>query len=81
MVNFLSAQRRETHQNAQIGNDTIKLTNLMNAVCMTMLEHAMMVDNDLPSKGLIFDFFGKLFQSAAYDASANLRWVVLETRK
>lgn len=85
VVNFLSAQRRETHQNAQIvvtvlidvlasiANDTIKLTNLMNAVCITMLEHAMMVDNDLPSKGLIFDFFGKLFQSAAYAASANLR--------
>lgn len=85
VVNFLSAQRRETHQNAQIvvtilidvlasiANDTIKLTNLMNAVCITMLEHAMMVDNDLPSKQLIFDFFGKLFQSAAYVASANLR--------
>lgn len=85
VVNFLSAQRRETHQNAQIVvtilidvltsivNDTTKVTNLMNAVCMTMLEHAMMVDNGLPSKALILDFFTKLSQSPAYVESADLR--------
>lgn len=85
VVNFLSAQRRETHQNAQIvvtvlidvlaniTNDTIKVTNLMNAVCITMMEHAMIVDNELPSKALILDFFNKLFQSAAYVASPDLR--------
>lgn len=87
VVNFLSAQRRETHQNASIvvtiltdvltsiANDSIKVKNLMDAVCMTMLEHAMMVDNDLPSRASVFDFFGKLFQSAAYVASPELRWV------
>lgn len=87
VVNFLSAQRRETHQNAQIvvtiltdvltsiANDAIKVRNLMNAVCMTMLEHAMMVDNELPSKALIFDFFTKLFQSPACVASTEIRCV------
>lgn len=85
VTNFLSAQRRETHQNApivvtiltdvlaNIVNESDKVQILMNSTTITLLEHAMMVDDTLPSKAMILDFFTNLFKSAAYVATLELR--------
>lgn len=91
MTSFLSAQRRETHQNAPIAvtiltdilsdacNETHIVKVLMNATTLTILEHAMMVDENLPSRVMIFDYFGILFKSPAYLSSADIRYNIHAT--
>lgn len=83
--NFLSAQRREIHQNAPIVvtilsdilgdacNETEIVRVLLNTTIITLFEHAMMVDDNLPSKTMIFDFFGALFKTPAYLSSLEIR--------
>lgn len=83
--NFLSAQRRETHQNAPIVvtiltdilNDVCNETDIMrvilNSITITLFEHAMMVDENLPSRTMIFDFFSTLFKTPAYISSLEIR--------
>lgn len=83
--NFLSAQRRETHQNAPIVvtiltdilgdvcNESDIVRVLLNTTTITLFEHAMMVDENLPSRTMIFDFFGNLFKSPAYISSIEIR--------
>lgn len=85
MANFLSAQRRETHQNApiavailtdilgDISSECEKVKILLNTTTITLLEHAMMVDESLSSRTMIFDFFGNLFKSAAYISTYDIR--------
>lgn len=87
MNNFLSAQRRETHQNApivvtiftdilgEISNQTDKVKVLLNTTIITLFEHAMMVDENLPSRIMVFDFFGNLFKSTAYMTSPEIRYI------
>lgn len=86
--NFLSAQRRETHQNAPIV--VIILTDILNDVCnqtenvrvllnttiITLLEHAMLVDETLKSRHMIFDFLVALFKSPAYISSLEIRYFI-----
>lgn len=88
MNNFLSAQRRETHQNApivvtiftdilaEISNQTDKVKVLLNTTIITLFEHAMMVDENLPSRTMVFDFFGNLFKSTAYMTSPETRYIL-----
>lgn len=83
--NFLSAQRRETHQNAPIAvtiltdvlgdvcNETDIVKVILNTTTITLFEHAMMVDEHLPSRTMIFDFFGNLFKSPAYISAMEIR--------
>lgn len=83
--NFLSAQRRETHQNApivvaimtdilcEICNETDIVKVLLNTTTITLFEHAMMVDEKLPSRTMIFDFFAALFKTPAYLSSLEIR--------
>lgn len=83
--NFLSSQRRETHQNAPItvtiikemlndvSNQTETVRILLNATILPFLEHAMMVDEHLPSRNLVFDFLDTLFKTAAYISTAEIR--------
>lgn len=83
--NFLSAQRRETHQNASIVvtiltdilndvcNETAIVRVMLNTTTITLFEHAMMVDEHLPSRTMIFDFFAALFRSPAYISSLEIR--------
>lgn len=83
--NFLSAQRREIHQHAPIvvtifvdilsetGNETEVVRVLLNTTIITLFEHAMMVDENLPSRAMIFDFFVALFKSPAYISSLEIR--------
>lgn len=84
--NFLSAQRRETHQNAPIVvtiltdilndvcNETDIVRVLLNTTAITMFEHAMMVDENVPSRPMIFDFLTVLFKTPAYISSQEIRW-------
>lgn len=81
--NFLSAQRRETHQNAPIvvtilsdilteaETDTVRV--LLNATILSLFEHAMMVDEKLPSRTMVFDFFSALFRTPSYITSCDIR--------
>lgn len=83
--NFLSAQRRETHQNAPIVvtiltdilsdvcNETDIVRVLLNTTIITLFEHAMMVDENLPSRIMIFDFMAALFRTPAYISSLEIR--------
>lgn len=83
--NFLSAQRRETHANAPIVviiltdilgdlcNETDIVRVILNTTTITLFEHAMMVDENLPSRIMIFDFFGALFKSPSYISSLEIR--------
>lgn len=92
VTNFLSAQRRETHQNAPIVmtilkdiltsviNDCEKLGILLNSVLFTLLEHAMMVDDSLPSKKLIFEFLTDLASSATFKNTSDLRYVLKQVK-
>lgn len=85
--NFLSAQRRETHPNAplvvtiltDILSETCNETNivrvLLNTTVITLFEHAMMVDESLPSRTMIFDFFSALFKTPAYISSLEIRYL------
>lgn len=84
--NFLSAQRRETHQNApmvvtiltdilsETCNETDVVKVLLNTTTITLFEHAMMVDEKLASRTMIFDFFAALFKSPAYLSSLEIRY-------
>lgn len=83
--NFLSTQRRETHQNAPIvvtiftdilneaGNETEIVRVLLNTTSITLFEHAMMVEENLPSRKMIFDFLTILFKSPAFLSSHEIR--------
>lgn len=83
--NFLSAQRRETHQNASIVvtiltdilndvcNETDIVRVLLNTTAITLFEHAMMVDENIPSRTMIFDFLAILFKTPAYISSLDIR--------
>lgn len=83
--NFLSAQRRETHQNAPIVvtiitdilndacNETEIVRVLLNTTSITLFEHAMMVDENVPSRTMIFDFLAILFKTPAYTTSLEIR--------
>lgn len=83
--NFLSSQRRETHQYAPItvniikdvlndvSNQTETVRILLNATILPFLEHAMMVDEHTPSRNLVFEFFDTLFKTAAYISTAEIR--------
>lgn len=86
MINScLSAQRRETHQNAPLVvtiltdmlsdtcNETHIVRVLLNTTIITLFEHAMMVDENLPSRTMIFDFFSALFKTPAYISSLEIR--------
>lgn len=87
VTTFLTSQRRETHQNAPIvatilkevlmnfKNDPENLKCLVNATCLPMLEHIMMVDDEVPSKPIIFELFTELIRSAPYISSADIRWM------
>lgn len=83
--NFLSAQRRETHQNAPIVvtiltdilndvcNETDIVRVLLNTTAITLFEHAMIVDENLPSRTMVFDFLAILFKTPAYISSLEIR--------
>lgn len=83
--NFISSQRRETHQNAPItvsiikemlcdvSNQTEKVRVLLNATILPFFEHAMMVDEHLPSRNLVFEFLDTLLKTAAYISTAEIR--------
>lgn len=86
MINsFLSAQRRETHQNAPIVvtiltdilndvcNETEIIKVLLNTTSLTLFEHAMMVDDHVSSRPMIFDFLTVLFKTPAYISSQEIR--------
>lgn len=85
---FLSAQRRETHQNAPIVvtiltdilndvcNETDIVRVLLNTTAITLFEHAMMVDEHVPSRPMIFDFLTVLFKTPAYISSQEIRYVM-----
>lgn len=91
VTNFLTAQRRETHQNAPIAatiikevlmnfrNDPENLKCLVNATCLPMLEHVMMVDDEVPSKPIVFDIFTELFRSTPFASTADLRYTFCKT--
>lgn len=82
---FLSSRRRDTHQNAEIvaviikevlfnfKNDPENLKCLVNATCLTMLEHLMMVDDEVPSKPIIFELFTELLKSTPYLSSSDIK--------
>lgn len=83
--NFLSAQRRETHQNApvvvtilhdiltDVGNEIEIIRVLLNTTTLTLMEHAMMVDENLPSRTMIFDYFTAVFKTTAYVINLEIR--------
>lgn len=85
VTNFLSAQRRETHQYATtalnifsmvlaaIENDAEKVILLVKCTIFTLMEHAMMVDDNLPSKKMTFDFLTMVFRSKAFEDEVELR--------
>lgn len=85
VTNFLSAQRRETHQFAPIvltiftavlaavEDNAEKITLLVKCTIFTLMEHAMMVDDTLPSKKMTFDLFATLFRCKAFDEEPELR--------
>lgn len=85
VTNFLSAQRRETHQYAStvmiilhavltaIEGNVNKLLLLLKCTAFTLMEHAMMIDDSLPSKKSTFDFFSSLFRSSVFNDGAELR--------
>lgn len=83
--NFLSAQRRETHQNApvvvtilqdiltDVSNEVEIVRVLLNTTTLTLMEHAMMVDENLPSRTMIFDYFTAVFKTAVYVMHPEIR--------
>lgn len=83
--NFLSAQRRETHQNAPIVvtiltdilndvcNETDIVRVMLNTTTITLFEHAMMVDENVPSRKMVFNFLAALFKTPAYISSLEIR--------
>lgn len=89
ITSFLSVQRRETHQYSSIVmtilkdilvsvlNDHEKLQNLLNSTIFTLLEHAMMVDDSLPSKKMVFEFLTDLTSNATYKNSTELRYGIM----
>lgn len=86
VTNFLSAQRRDTHQFSPmvmtILTDVIgaidanaeKMLLLAKCIIFTLMEHAMMVDDSLPSKRMVFDLFRSLFRSVAFAQDPDLRY-------
>lgn len=85
VTNFLSVQRRETHQFSStvltiliavltaIDDNAQKIILLVKCTIFTLMEHAMMVDDTLPSKKMTFDFFSMLFKCKAFDEEPELR--------
>lgn len=85
VTNFLTSQRRESHQNATIAmtimmdvianfsHDPERVKTVLQATCFQLLEHAMMIDDSVPSKMMVYDFFTGLFRSAAFISNAEIR--------
>lgn len=81
----LSTQRRETHQNAEtvvtiltdilgdVSNESDKVKIILDSTVLMLLEHAMMVDEHLKSRTIVFDFFTTLFKSAAFISTLEIR--------
>lgn len=86
VTTFLSSQRRDTHQFAPlvvtvlmdvlgaIESNADKMLLLAKSSAFTLMEHAMMVDDSLPSKRAVFDFFRNLLSSAAFADEPDLRY-------
>lgn len=85
ITNFLSSQRRETHQNAPItvtiireiiidaANQTDIIRVVLNTTVLALLEHAMMVDEHLPSRNLVFELLDILFRTPVYTSTIEIR--------
>lgn len=83
---FLSSERRETHQFAPlvltilsdvlsaIESNAEKILLLARSSIFTLMEHAMMIDDSLPSKRAVFDFLRNLFGSAAFANEPDIRY-------
>lgn len=87
VTTFLSSQRRDTHQNAPIvvtiisellsefSNDAKMVVTLLKSTIVNLLEHAMMVEENLPSRPMIFNLFINLFRAPAYMITPTVRLV------
>lgn len=87
VTTFLSSQRRDTHQNATIvvtiisellsefSNDAKMVVTLLKSTIVNLLEHAMMVEENLPSRPMIFNLFINLFRAPAYMVTPAVRLV------
>lgn len=93
VTNFLSVQRRDTHQFgstvltifnavlAAIANNTEKMCLLVKCTVFTLMVHAMMNDDSLPSKRMAFEFFTTLFRSKVFEEDAEVRQTMTSNMK
>lgn len=85
VATFLTSQRRETHQNSALvmvilaellsdnSNRPEMLVVQLKATIVRMFEHAMMVDESLPSRTMVFNFLTNIFRTPAYMTSNSVR--------
>ncbi|XP_053951880.1 protein MMS22-like [Anastrepha ludens] len=57
---------------------TLRLDTFMKATSLLMLEHVMMVDEVVPSRGLLLDLFKRIVKSTTYKSSASLQALLSE---
>ncbi|XP_055921049.1 protein MMS22-like [Eupeodes corollae] len=87
---FLVAQRRQADPNAclvitifqevveAVESDENKMLVVLKASCLTVLEHVMMVDEIIPSHGLILDLLRKIVKSSSFEKSISIRSLIAE---
>ncbi|XP_055859184.1 protein MMS22-like [Episyrphus balteatus] len=87
---FLATQRRQADPNAclvitifqevvdAVEDDESRMLVVLKASCLTVLEHTMMVDEIIPSHGLMLDLLRKIVKSSAFEKSVAMRSLIAE---
>lgn len=87
---FLATQRRQADPNAclvitifqevieAVEDDESRILVVLKASCLTVLEHTMMVDEIVPSHGLMLDLLRKVVRSEAFRKSIAIRSLIAE---
>lgn len=82
---FVTSQRRETHQSAKVvltiiedlitenGRDKEMLVLIMHATIVRILEHAMLVEENVPSRAAVFTIISAFVKAPAFLGEIEVR--------